>query len=132
MPDSTFLPSPVEKNPPDYAGLVKFLMQPLLDMPDRLKIDCEQSNRAQRVWIRLAFESADKGRVFGRGGRNIQAVRAVLEIAGKTAEQSIYLDIYENSDRTFDREENDFGEKPERKNRRFRRPPSQSSPKFRQ
>lgn len=125
MPDSIALA--VTNNPPDYPELVKFLMQPLLESPSSLKIYCEQSNNSQRVWIRLAFEGADKGRVFGRGGRNIQAIRTVLDTAAKMAGQSVYLDIYETPDPTQHRRENDSGERQERKKGRGDR---RSTPKF--
>lgn len=42
----------------------------------------------------MAIEGEDKGRVFGRGGRNIQAIRTVLEAAATIKGQSLYLDIY--------------------------------------
>lgn len=79
---------------PDYTGLVRFLMQPFLDSPESLSVDCENSHTRKRVWIRIAFESTDKGKVFGRGGRNIQAIRTVVAAAAEAAGQSVYLDIY--------------------------------------
>lgn len=79
---------------PDYIGLVTFLVQPFLETPESLRVDCELSAQRSRVWVRLAFEGTDKGRVFGRGGRNIQAIRAVLEGVAKAAGYSAYLDIY--------------------------------------
>jgi len=82
---------------PDYVGLVRFLVQPFLEVPDSLKIDCEISPAKLKVWVRLAFESSDKGRVFGRGGRNIQAIRTVLEAAAKAVGYSAYLDVYGSS-----------------------------------
>jgi predicted RNA-binding protein YlqC (UPF0109 family) len=79
---------------PDYAGLVRFLVQPFLETPDCLSVDCEISPKTRRVWIRVAFESEDKGRVFGRGGRNIQAIRTLIAAAAAAAGHSVYLDIY--------------------------------------
>lgn len=79
---------------PDYVGLVRFLMQPFLDNPNDLRIDCEFSAARSRVWVRLAFEGADKGRAFGRGGRNVQAVRSVLAGVAKAAGQTANLDIF--------------------------------------
>lgn len=79
---------------PDYTALVRFLVLPFLESPSSLKIDCEILPSQPKVWIRLAFEGEDKGRVFGRGGRNIQAIRTVIEAAAKAAGQSVYLDIY--------------------------------------
>ena len=84
----------VDKTSPDYVGLVKFLVQPLLDLPDTLSVDCEQYNHNQRVWIRLAFKQADKGKVYGRGGRNLEAIKTILETAASNVGQSLYLDIY--------------------------------------
>lgn len=79
---------------PDYAGLVRFLVQPFLESPGSLSVDCEISANTARIWIRVAFDSVDKGRVFGRGGRNIQAIRSVIAAAALAAGHSVYLDIY--------------------------------------
>ncbi len=79
---------------PDYAGLIRFLMQPFLDSPDAMRIDCEVGAGGSRVLIRLAFEGTDKGRAFGRGGRNVNAVRTVLAGVAKAAGQSANLEIF--------------------------------------
>jgi hypothetical protein len=95
---------------PDYVSLLRFLLEPLLESGDSLSVDCEKSPSKPKVWIRMAFDDPDKGRVFGRGGRNIQAIRTVLEAAAQTAGESIYLDIYGHgmSDRSgSDRSESD-------------------------
>ena len=88
--------SSVQNASPDYVALVRFLIEPFLESPTSLSIDCEKSNANERVWIRLAFEGADKGRVFGRGGRNIQAIRTVIQAAAQAAGQSAHLDIYDS------------------------------------
>jgi uncharacterized protein len=77
----------------DYETLVRFLVEPFLDHPESLSVDCE-TQRSGRVWIRLAFKESDRGRVFGRGGRNIQAVRTVLKAAAATAHQVAHLDVH--------------------------------------
>lgn len=82
---------------PNYVGLVQFLMQPFLESPESLSVDCEISQTLKRVWIRIAFDSNDKGKVFGRGGRNIQAIRTVIAAAAQLSQQSVYLDIYGNT-----------------------------------
>ncbi len=91
------LPKVATKSPivsPDYVGLIRFLMQPFLESPKSLSVDCEISHTRKRAWIRIAFESTDKGKVFGRGGRNIQAIRTVIAAAAQAAGYSVYLDIY--------------------------------------
>uniref|UniRef100_B8HKC6 KH domain-containing protein n=1 Tax=Cyanothece sp. (strain PCC 7425 / ATCC 29141) TaxID=395961 RepID=B8HKC6_CYAP4 len=79
---------------PDYAALLRFLVEPFLESPAALKVDCEFHPARSRIWIRLAFESSDKGRVFGRGGRTIQAIRTVVEAAAQAVGHTVYLDIY--------------------------------------
>jgi predicted RNA-binding protein YlqC (UPF0109 family) len=93
------MPEPVAVNPsaptpPDYESLIRFLVQPFLESPDALRLDCEISPTKTKVWVRVAFEGVDKGRVFGRGGRNIQAIRTVLSAIAQLAGQSIHLDVY--------------------------------------
>ncbi|UBF27621.1 KH domain-containing protein [Kovacikia minuta CCNUW1] len=93
MPETVTNPSS-PKTTPDYIGLVKFLVKPFLETPDSLSIDCEVSHTKSKVWVRLAFESSDKGRVFGRGGRNIQAIRSVLEGAARSFGYTAHLDVF--------------------------------------
>jgi len=81
---------------PNYLDLVRFLVEPFLSAPSSLSVDCEYSHDRQRVLIRMACEGDDKGRVFGRGGRNLQAVRSVLSAAATLAGQSVRLDVYES------------------------------------
>ncbi len=79
---------------PDYAGLVRFLLAGFLESPESLCVDCETVPSTLKVWIRVAFEGDDRGRVYGRGGRNIHAIRTTLEAIAKIAGQSLHLDIY--------------------------------------
>lgn len=93
------MPEPVaptvsQSAPPDYETLIRFLVQPFLESTDVLRLDCEVSQTRPKIWVRIAFESSDKGRVFGRGGRNIQAIRTVLEAIAGMSGYSIHLDIF--------------------------------------
>jgi hypothetical protein len=97
---------------PDYASLVRFLVEPLLESADSLRVDCEKSPSKPKVWIRMAFEDPEKGRVFGRGGRNIQAIRTVLAAAAQTAGESIYLDVYGHGTSDRDRSSERRSSKP--------------------
>ncbi len=82
---------------PDYEQIVKFLLQPFLSDAAAIGVDCEPTLDRHRVWIRVAVASADQGSAFGRGGRNIQAVRTVLQAAAAMVGQSIHLDVYGSS-----------------------------------
>jgi uncharacterized protein len=90
-----------DSNLPDYGQIVKFLFQPFLNDTAAMGVDCEYTIDRHRVWIRVAVASDDQGSAFGRGGRNIQAVRTVLQAAAATVGQSIHLDVYGSSSSRF-------------------------------
>lgn len=87
-------PTQPTQSAPDFAALVRFLLEPFLESPQSLKVDCETSQGRSKAWVRVAFDGEDKGRVFGRGGRNIQAIRTVLQAVASLSGYSAYLDIY--------------------------------------
>lgn len=85
---------PVTASIPDYPGIVRFLLEPFLEDTHSIRLDCERLKGSDKVWVRLAFAESERGRVFGRGGRNIQAIRTVLGATAALAGQQVYLDIY--------------------------------------
>lgn len=123
VPDQ--LSSSFQNTSPDYVGLIRFLVEPFLESPNSLSVDCEKSNANERVWIRLAFEGADKGRVFGRGGRNIQAIRTVLQAIAQGAGQFVHLDIYDEQAGSSPKDSRDSGNFEPRRGS----PPRSSTPK---
>jgi len=82
---------------PDYEGLVGFFVKPFLDSPEALKTDVEQLSDKHRVLLRVAFDPEDRGRMFGRGGRNIQAIRTVLQATAALYDERVSLDVYGES-----------------------------------
>lgn len=82
---------------PEFSGLVRFLIEPFLDAPDSLKIDCEENANVSKVWIRVAFSEEERGKVFGRGGRNVQAIRNVVRATAALSGWSAYFDVYGSS-----------------------------------
>ncbi|MGY6529429.1 MAG: KH domain-containing protein [Cyanobacterium sp.] len=84
---------------PDYDGLIRFLVEPLLESPELLSFNCEYIASTKRIWIRLALEEKEKGRVYGKGGRNIQAIRTVLQTAAQMVGDTLYLEVHEDQER---------------------------------
>ena len=78
----------------DYVDLVRFLLEPLVENPEHLKLDQEMLRGGERVLVRIALEEVERGRVLGRGGRNIQALRHVLHAAGNLANQEIHVEFF--------------------------------------
>ncbi|MGL5036094.1 MAG: KH domain-containing protein [Microcystaceae cyanobacterium] len=80
---------------PHYTELLSFLLKPFLAPTDSVVVHSEQVNPQTRIWLRVAVNSEDKGRVFGRGGRNLQSIRTVLETAAAVRGQHIFLDVFD-------------------------------------
>ncbi len=83
---------------PDLPELVRFLVEPFLDSPDSLRIDCEENAVQAKMWIRIAFKGDERGKVFGRGGRNIQAIRTIVRATAALSGWSAYVDVYGTSE----------------------------------
>lgn len=122
----TPLPQPIAISP-DYCGLVTYLVKPFLESPDSLKVDCEVLPRSLRVLVRVAFEGEDKGQIFGRGGRNIQAIRTVLQAIAQVAGQTAHLEVFGGQP---EREEGEAERRDERRpdDRQDSSPPRSASP----
>ena len=94
-----------ERTQSEYEALARFLMAPFLDKPEVLKFHSETLAGGKKLWLRAAFdEDEDKGRVFGRGGRNIKAVRTVIAATAKLSDMTVNLSVFgepepERSDR---------------------------------
>lgn len=94
MPNTEISTSQTQEPSPNYGRLAKFLITPLLESPDSICVDCEAISSTNKVWLRLAVDDAEKGKVFGRGRRNLDAIRTILHTAAQQANQSLYVDVY--------------------------------------
>lgn len=61
------------------ADLVSYILQNLVAEPDRLVVHAERSDR--NLVIEVTCAEGDAGRIIGRGGRVINAVRTLARAA---------------------------------------------------
>lgn len=94
MPNKTKLSGDQSATSPDYEQLARFLIEPFLEDPQSLSINSEVNPQSKKIWLRVAFEQSDRGKVFGRGGRNIQAIRTTIQTAATAHGEFVFLDIY--------------------------------------
>ena len=94
MPNKTELSGGQTASSPDYEKLARFLIEPFLEDPQSLSVNSEVNSNSKKIWLRIAFDKGDRGRVFGRGGRNIQAIRTTIQTAAIAHNESVFLDIY--------------------------------------
>ncbi|MGB0563641.1 MAG: KH domain-containing protein [Spirulinaceae cyanobacterium] len=108
--------------PPDYKALVHHLVAPLLEHPEGLKVSCEFSQGKQRTLVRMSLGDNDQGRVLGRGSRNLEAMRTVLNAAARAVNQTARLEVFELHRAEIERSSRTGGDRPRNQRARPRKP----------
>ena len=73
--------------------LVEMIAKSLVDKPDQVKVS--QLDGQQSSIIELNVAPEDVGKVIGKQGRNVQAIRVILGAAGMKLKKRINLEIIE-------------------------------------
>lgn len=75
----------------DTEGLVRYLVESLVDKPEAVEIAMTENDDTVRFEVTLDPE--DVGKVIGRGGRIIKAIRTLARAAGSTEGRMVDVDI---------------------------------------
>jgi uncharacterized protein len=75
------------------ADLVEFLARGLVDDPDSVRV--ETVERDGELVLQLHVAPEDVGKVIGRHGRMVRALRTVLRAAGVREDRRVLLEIVE-------------------------------------
>ncbi len=75
----------------DYTGLVSYIVKAIVSKPDAVKVAMVEGARTSRVEVSLDPE--DVGKVIGRGGRNIDAIRSVVRAAALKNRERVSVEI---------------------------------------
>ena len=78
----------------DYSELVRTLVTPLLSEPEKLEVS--ESRTDEVISLTFSVHPKDTGRVIGRGGSSITAIRQVVEFAGQNNQEQVTLDLLED------------------------------------
>jgi uncharacterized protein len=73
------------------AELVEYLARQLVDEPDAVRVEEEESEGA--IVLRLHVAQDDIGKVIGRQGRVARALRAVVRAGAARQRQRVLLEI---------------------------------------
>ena len=71
--------------------LVEYIVTALVDQPDQIMI-AERSGRNTTI-IELAVAKEDIGKVIGKEGRTINAIRTILNAAGASQKKRVVLEV---------------------------------------
>jgi predicted RNA-binding protein YlqC (UPF0109 family) len=75
----------------DTEALVRYLVESLVDVPESVVIDVTETDAS--VMYSIALDPSDVGKVIGRGGRIIKAIRTLVRAAGSTGDRSVEVDV---------------------------------------
>lgn len=74
-------------------ALVKYLVQALVDQPDKVDVSIEENDTTVQVTVQVASE--DMGKIIGKQGRIANALRTVLKAVGARMHKKVYVEIVE-------------------------------------
>ena len=76
--------------------LVQFIVTSLVDHPD--EVDVAEVETDDGLIIELSVAGSDMGRIIGKGGRVVNAIRTVVDVAAKQRGISVSLELLEDED----------------------------------
>lgn len=74
-------------------AFIEYIVQNLVDNPQSVKINCFEGQKGTIVEVHVA--KADVGKVVGKGGRTIQALRTIAMMAGTKLGRHVRLELIE-------------------------------------
>lgn len=81
-----------DSNTTPWEQLAKALVTPMVEHPDVVEVKVDESS-AGGISIRAKVHPDDTGRVIGRGGSTVSALRTLVEFAAVRAGTSATFDI---------------------------------------
>ena len=76
----------------DYVDLVEYIVKNMVDQPDDVVVESREG-RGRSETIEISLAAGDVGRVIGKGGRNIEAIRAVVKAASIREHHRVNVEI---------------------------------------
>ena len=82
----------------DYLALVKTIALSLVTKPEAVEVTSSTEEGVQRLLLHVADE--DTGRVIGRRGATINAIRQIVRVSSVKGGDSVEVDVAETGERT--------------------------------
>lgn len=76
----------------DYGNLVEYIVKNIVDHPEAVEIE-SVPGRGRSVTVEINLDPEDVGRVIGKGGRNIEAIRAVVKAAAIKDHERVNVEV---------------------------------------
>jgi predicted RNA-binding protein YlqC (UPF0109 family) len=76
----------------DYVDLVDYIVKNIVDHPEAVVVEAVQGRgRSETLEIRL--DPGDVGRVIGKGGRNIEAIRSLVKASAIKEHHRVNVEV---------------------------------------
>jgi len=75
----------------DTEALVRYLVTSLVDMPDAASVERKESENS--ITFEVSLDPSDVGKVIGRQGRIIKAIRTLARAAGSSDDMQVEVEI---------------------------------------
>ena len=76
---------------PQLENLLLFLARSLVDEPEKVEVEGRETD--SRVDLTLRVAQGDMGKVIGRGGRIVRAIRIVMKAASVKENKRVNVEI---------------------------------------
>ena len=81
----------------DFEAFLRDVLTPLLDHPDAFRVEVAGEGRRRDVLVYA--DPRDRGRIIGKHGRMISAMRTLCKAAGEKAGVVVELELYDEDER---------------------------------
>ena len=78
-----------------YKDLLEYLVKNLVTSPDKVVVREEQKEDS-KLMLHLSVDSSDMGRIIGKEGRIIRAIREIINSYGMKNSKKVLVNVEEN------------------------------------
>lgn len=78
-----------------YKDLLEYLVKNLVTNPDKVVVREEQKEDS-KLMLHLSVDSSDRGRIIGKEGRIIRAIREIINSYGMKNSKKVLVNVEEN------------------------------------
>ena len=78
-----------------YKDLLEYLVKNLVTNPDKVVVREEQKEDS-KLMLHLSVDSSDMGRIIGKEGRIIRAIREIINSYGMKNSKKLLVNVEEN------------------------------------
>ena len=76
----------------DYRGLVEFVVRAVAEDQDSVAVE-SFDRPGGAIALKIKLSEQDTGRVIGKSGRNIEAIRTLVRIASMRERRRVFVDL---------------------------------------